>query len=169
MTIALIALTAMTACTSIDCPVENNVATLYKLQKADGTQDTLHDTLTVLTRLARGVDTVILNKSVETTSFQLPISYTNAADTFTFVRKSDTRELTDTVWIEKTNLPQFESVDCKLVNAGGDADTNAAVACAILGAKYGFDSIPTEYVEGLIYRDKLEDVTRGLNNIFRAS
>ena len=115
MTIALIALTALTACTSIDCPVENNVATLYKLQKADGTQDTLHDTLTVLTRLARGVDTVILNKSVETTSFQLPISYTNAADTFTFVRKSDTRELTDTVWIEKTNLPQFESVDCKLV------------------------------------------------------
>ena len=115
MTIALIALTAMTACTSIDCPVENNVATLYKLQKADGTQDTLHDTLTVLTRLARGVDTVILNKSVETTSFQLPISYTNAADTFTFVRKSDTRELTDTVWIEKTNQPQFESVDCKLV------------------------------------------------------
>lgn len=115
MTIALIALTAMTACTSIDCPVENNVATLYKLQKADGTQDTLHDTLTVLTRLARGVDTVILNKSVETTSFQLPISYTNAADTFTFVRKSDTRELIDTVWIEKTNLPQFESVDCKLV------------------------------------------------------
>lgn len=115
MTIALIALTAMTACTSIDCPLENNVATLYKLQKADGTQDTLHDTLTVLTRLARGVDTVILNKSVETTSFQLPVSYTNAADTFTFVRKSDTRELTDTVWIEKTNLPQFESVDCKLV------------------------------------------------------
>ena len=57
----------------------------------------------------------------------------------------------------------------KVVNAGGDADTNAAVACAILGAKYGFDSIPTEYVEGLIYRDKLEDVTRGLNNIFRAS
>ena len=115
MTIALIALTAMTACTSIDCPVENNVATLYKRQNADSTQDTLHDTLTVLTRLARGVDTVILNKSVETTSFQLPISYTNAADTFTFVRKSDTRELTDTVWIEKTNLPQFESVDCKLV------------------------------------------------------
>ena len=57
----------------------------------------------------------------------------------------------------------------KVVNAGGDADINAAVACAILGAKYGFDSIPTEYVEGLIYRDKLEDVIRGLNNIFRAS
>ena len=53
----------------------------------------------------------------------------------------------------------------KVVNAGGDADTNAAVACAILGAKYGFVSIPSEYVEGLIYRDKLEDVTRCLYNI----
>ena len=53
----------------------------------------------------------------------------------------------------------------KVVNAGGDADTNAAVACAILGAKYGFASIPSEYVEGLIYRDKLEDVTRCLYNI----
>lgn len=115
LTLALVALTAITACTSIDCPVENTVATLYKLQKADGSQDTLRDTLTVLTRLARGVDTVILNKSVETTSFQLPISYTNTADTFTFVRKGETTEVADTVWIEKTNLPQFESVDCKLV------------------------------------------------------
>ena len=53
----------------------------------------------------------------------------------------------------------------KVVNAGGDADTNAAVACAILGATYGFASIPSEYVEGLIYREKLEDVTRCLYNI----
>ena len=39
-----------------------------------------------------------------------------------------------------------------MVHAGGDADTNAAVACAILGAKYGYSSIPQEYVEGLIYK-----------------
>lgn len=115
LTLAMLTMTAMTACTSIDCPVENNVATLYKVMKAEGVQDTLHDTLTVLTRLARGVDSIILNKSVETTSFQLPISYTNAADTFTFVRNGENRQTTDTVWMEKTNLPQFESVDCKLV------------------------------------------------------
>ena len=29
----------------------------------------------------------------------------------------------------------------KIVNAGGDADTNAAVACAVLGAKYGMAGI----------------------------
>ena len=29
-----------------------------------------------------------------------------------------------------------------IVNAGGDADTNAAVACSLLGAKYGYSAIP---------------------------
>lgn len=45
-----------------------------------------------------------------------------------------------------------------VVRAGGDADTNAAVACAILGAKFGFSSIPDEYVEGLIGKEQLDVV-----------
>lgn len=49
-----------------------------------------------------------------------------------------------------------------VVRAGGDADTNAAVACAILGAKFGFSAIPQEYVEGLIYREQLDEVIEGL-------
>lgn len=57
----------------------------------------------------------------------------------------------------------FEEGLLKVVNAGGDADTNAAVACAILGAKYGFSSIPQEYVGGLIYKEQLEDI---IGNIF---
>ena len=52
-----------------------------------------------------------------------------------------------------------------VVRAGGDADTNAAVACAILGAKYGFHSIPSEYVNGLIYREQLGKVIEGLMEI----
>lgn len=36
-----------------------------------------------------------------------------------------------------------------VVNEGGDADTNAAVACAILGAKYGFDKIPPHYIANM--------------------
>lgn len=54
-----------------------------------------------------------------------------------------------------------------VVNAGGDADTNAAVACAILGGKFGYSSIPREYVDGLIYRDQLDDVVEKLWNICR--
>lgn len=43
----------------------------------------------------------------------------------------------------------FESGLLAVVNEGGDADTNGAIACAILGAKFGFDSIPRYYIENL--------------------
>jgi len=52
-----------------------------------------------------------------------------------------------------------------IVRAGGDADTNAAVACAILGAKFGYGTIPTEYIDGLIYKDQLEDIIKGINSL----
>lgn len=46
-----------------------------------------------------------------------------------------------------------------IVNEGGDADTNGAVACAILGAKFGYTSFPSCYVENLnnqaIYHQKI--------------
>ena len=59
----------------------------------------------------------------------------------------------------------FEEGLLAVVNAGGDADTNAAIACAILGAKYGFSSIPTEYVDGLLYKEQLERVVNDLASI----
>ena len=43
----------------------------------------------------------------------------------------------------------FEEGLLEIVNEGGDADTNAAIACAILGAKFGYSSIPPYYVENL--------------------
>ena len=52
-----------------------------------------------------------------------------------------------------------------IVRAGGDADTNAAVACAILGAKFGYNTIPTEYIDGLIYKDQLEDIIKGISSL----
>ena len=56
----------------------------------------------------------------------------------------------------------FEEGLLTIVRAGGDADTNAAVACAILGAKFGYQAIPAEYKEGLIYREQLDDVISGM-------
>ena len=49
-----------------------------------------------------------------------------------------------------------------VVNGGGDADTNAAVACAVLEAKFGYDQIPTKYVNGLIQKDKLKNIIEKL-------
>ncbi len=43
----------------------------------------------------------------------------------------------------------FEEGLLAVVNEGGDADTNAAIACAILGAKFGYDSIPQYYIDNL--------------------
>lgn len=45
--------------------------------------------------------------------------------------------------------PSFEEGLLSVVNEGGDADTNGAVACAILGAKFGYTSFPPYYIENL--------------------
>ena len=37
-----------------------------------------------------------------------------------------------------------------IINRGGDADTNACVAGALLGAKWGFKSIPSRWIDGLV-------------------
>ena len=64
-------------------------------------------------------------------------------------------------WHAKT----FEEGLLAVVNSGGDADTNAAVACAILGAKFGFNAIPKEYVDGLRNKEKLEFIVQGFETI----
>lgn len=55
----------------------------------------------------------------------------------------------------------FESGLLAVVNAGGDADTNGAIACAILGAKFGYTYIPKHYIENLhnepTYRTKANE------------
>lgn len=51
----------------------------------------------------------------------------------------------------------FEEGLLKVINEGGDADTNACVAGSVLGAKFGYKSIPEKYVDGLIYKDTLEE------------
>lgn len=68
------------------------------------------------------------------------------------------RTLTAALWCY-WHADSFESGLLAIVNEGGDADTNGAIACAILGAKYGFDAIPRYYIESLHreseYRQKI--------------
>lgn len=117
--IILAAVTAavVSACSSIDCPVQNSVYTNYALYKADGGVDTLRDTLSVLTPTASGRDTIVFNRGVGLTSFSLPISYVNPCDTFYFGLKPEgenTEWSLDYVLVNKTNTPRFESVDCQV-------------------------------------------------------
>jgi hypothetical protein len=58
----------------------------------------------------------------------------------------------------------FEEGLLAVVNAGGDADTNAAVAGAILGAKFGYETIPKEYINGLVYRKHLDRIIESMTD-----
>ena len=59
----------------------------------------------------------------------------------------------------------FEEGLLAVVNAGGDADTNAAVACSLLGARYGYSAIPQKYIDELIGKDSLGEIANNLINI----
>lgn len=111
---AISAIILLTACSSVDCPVENIVATYYGIYGSDGEADTLTDTLTIYTTMANGEDSIVLNKGVDIASFSLPIGYTNEGDTFIFVRYNDYVTAYDSVVITKDNVPHFESVDCQI-------------------------------------------------------
>lgn len=127
-------LLVLASCSSIDCPMNNTVSTIYALYKSNGTADTLKDTLTVITfRHGPEEDPVALNRSVNTTTMNIPISYQGEEDVLYFVRSFPdsvkaimlndegeeeehtvyfTNYLTDTVTIEKTDRKHFESIDC---------------------------------------------------------
>lgn len=102
------------ACTSIDCPVESNVATLYQVCYSDRTELKLSDTITVTTKTANDSDTIVYNKGIGISSFSLPISYKHPEDVLVFSFDNDNNSLhvSDTVWIKKDDYPHFESVDC---------------------------------------------------------
>ncbi|MBL0037328.1 MAG: ADP-ribosylglycohydrolase family protein [Flavobacteriales bacterium] len=58
-------------------------------------------------------------------------------------------------WWAHHHAPSFEVGLLSVVHAGGDADTNGAVAGSVLGARFGFSAIPTTWVDGLNRRDEL--------------
>lgn len=65
----------------------------------------------------------------------------------------------------------FEDGLVAIVNEGGDADTNAAISCAILGAKFGYNSIPSYYIENLwdveAYSNVVEHFTKYVMDKFQ--
>ena len=115
MTFLMLHFSSLISCSSIDCPVQNKVYTVYNLLKANGTTDTLKvDTLSITTKRADDTDTILLNRAVGITTFDLNISYTQPEDVFYFTL-CDTLGNTyrDTVYVQKEDFPHFESVDCQ--------------------------------------------------------
>ena len=112
--VAAAAAAAICSCSSVDCPVQNTVYTVYDVYSRAGVADTLRDTLTVSTTRRDGTDSVLLNRISKVTTFDLPISYNDPEDTLFFEFKDNTSYTLDTVYIKKDNFPHFESVDCNI-------------------------------------------------------
>ena len=98
-------MTTLAACSTIDCPLNNTVNSNYVLR---GAVTTLPDSLTISSMRSDGTDSLIINKQVNTDSFSLPMSYNRPED----ILVMQTNNLFDTIKVEKTNTPHFESVDC---------------------------------------------------------
>ena len=114
------------SCSTIDCPVNSIVETIWKVYDSKGQEMKLTDTLTVTTVRRDGVkDTVldgrkstVLNKLTEKSTFNLPVSYSHPEDTFVFHfdnNANNNLHVTDTVLIKKEDYPHFESVDCNAI------------------------------------------------------
>lgn len=54
----------------------------------------------------------------------------------------------------------FENALDQILAAGGDVDTNAAVAGALLGAAIGVGSLPPNLVHGLVHKERILDIMR---------
>ena len=104
---ALIVALVAAACSTVDCPLNNTVYANYQLK---GPVTRLNDTLTITTARLGHDDSLLLNKTYNAEKFTLPVSYNQDEDVLYFY----TGLLKDTVWMQKTNRPHFESTDCGL-------------------------------------------------------
>ena len=105
-------LSLITSCSSIDCPVQTAVRTVYSVRDASQQADTLRDTLSVVTYRVNHTDTVLLSLASGVVQFSLPVGYANPEDTLYFVFRNAAFRAIDTVLVKKENIPHFESVDC---------------------------------------------------------
>ena len=67
------------------------------------------------------------------------------------------------LWALTTSL-DLETALVKIVSAGGDTDTNGAVAGAVLGARYGATAIPPRWLDCIPQRERLEGLALELLN-----
>lgn len=96
------------ACDQADCTLDNSVTYTCNFYHK-GNNVTLNDMITVT---ACGTDSVLVNQMQGATGLNLPMSYWNAEDTLVLCIDGSGYQLYDTIWVEKTNIPHFESPDC---------------------------------------------------------
>lgn len=102
------------ACTTIECSLNNVVACKWAMTYAEG--DTTLSRLALscfATKAGAEGDTVLVNQAMNVKSLSVPMSAMLDADTLHFVLSHQGEVMAvDRVVVSKTNEPVFESVDC---------------------------------------------------------
>ena len=63
------------------------------------------------------------------------------------------------------NASSYSEVVLKSVNLGDDTDTVSALAGAIAGINYGIDSIPKNWLDNLVKKDYLEELSNNYEEV----
>ena len=114
--VIIFVLAAVASCVSFECPVQNKVEYICALKKPGGGTDTMGvDTLSVWAHRVGRTDTLLLNRLCGAkTSFGVAASHVLTEDSlFTLLTDTTGKRWLDTICIQKTDYPHFESVDCK--------------------------------------------------------
>ena len=103
----------VTSCDLLNCTEYSSILFSMQICSPQGEDAALSDTLTIT---AAGTDQILLNKQLGASLIQIPLSYTAQTDTFylNINGRSEEREyeMTETLYVSKTNEQFFESPDC---------------------------------------------------------
>ena len=131
----------LSACSQIDCPLNNRVYTTYQFMNSKGDSVVVKDTITISTPRREMEDSVIVNKMKGKAKFSLPISYQRSEDIFYFELRGEGYQYTDTIKVKKEDKPHFESVDC-----------NPSFFHTIIGVEHTHNAI-----DSIVIKDKTVD------------
>ena len=113
MTLTALCAVLLSSCDMLNCTEYNSILFTMQICDQQGQNAQLIDTLTIT---ASGTEQVLLNKQVGASLIHIPLSYAATTDTFYLNLKGKIEEqdyeMTETLYVKKTNDQFFESPDC---------------------------------------------------------
>lgn len=145
------------ACAALNGSIAHALNAGERLQKEDLFTAALSALSLASASLARSAGDYIHEVTIATTFLKEDLAAARQSDPMLYwpdmhmLRKQDhVRVAFRLAYWELMHAPDFEAGLVDVVNRGGDADVNGAVAGALLGAFHGEDAIPSEWRQGVL-------------------
>ncbi len=101
--------------------------------------------------IANRIDRRVVQSIVNTDSSDISELHLDDSQTFSFVKKC----MACAIWTLRHTDNPLDALNA-VVMAGGDADTNGAVAISLIGLRDGYSALPIELIHGLLQRERLD-------------